>query len=444
VSVLLAGLALAVTAAALAADQPGTVLWTAIYHGSGHRFDIAYSTAVSPDGTRVYVTGKTEGTTTGDDYATLAYDAATGARVWAVRYNGPGNGIDQAYALALSPDGSRVFVTGTSAGADGTGDWATVAYEAATGSRLWVRRYRGAVRGYDAANGLAVSPDGAHVYVTGRSVDARGDEEATTIAYDTPNGDPDWVRHYDAWAGADWGADVAVTGDGSRVFVVGSGGGRNSLDVLTLAYSSTGDRLWARRFGGADSFADYGVGLAVAPDGAHVYVLGQVTEALGELAYRTVAYDVDGRMEWSRRLGRPGTAAGAYGIAVSPDGTSVYVTGDVPGTGGLDYGTVAYAAAGGTVRWFARYDSPAHGADSAYAVQSSPDGSRLYVTGNTATVAYGADGRQLWAQPFPSASAAPYSESGLALSPDGSRVFVCGWYFESGAVTDYYTVAYAS
>src|SRR5438128_7665694 len=50
------------------------------------------------------------------DYVTLAYSTSTGAKMWASRYNGPGHDLDLAYSVAVSPDGTQVFVTGESAG----------------------------------------------------------------------------------------------------------------------------------------------------------------------------------------------------------------------------------------------------------------------------------------------------------------------------------------
>ncbi len=62
----------------------------------------------------------------------------------------------------MSPDGSPLLVTGDSAAtSNGPFDYATVAYNTATGARLWVRRYNGPAKGDDEANSVAVSPDGS-------------------------------------------------------------------------------------------------------------------------------------------------------------------------------------------------------------------------------------------------------------------------------------------
>ena len=85
--------------------------------------------AVSPDGTTVFITGVRfrSGSGPDSDYLTVAYRAATGARQWARHYQ---NGrADQAGAVsvAVSPAG-LVFVTGTSQQDNGDGDYATIAY----------------------------------------------------------------------------------------------------------------------------------------------------------------------------------------------------------------------------------------------------------------------------------------------------------------------------
>jgi len=57
----------------------------------------------------------------------VASDASTGAKLWTKRYDGLGHGGGAARAVGVSPDGSKVFVTGSVSGAT-SGDYGTVAY----------------------------------------------------------------------------------------------------------------------------------------------------------------------------------------------------------------------------------------------------------------------------------------------------------------------------
>jgi hypothetical protein len=127
------------------------------------------SVAVAPDGHAVFVI-KPLRSGDGGDFLTSAF-AATGDLVWARRYSGCAKVgcVDIPVALAVSPGGGRVFVTGSSKRKTSGRDYATVAYAAATGSRLWVSRYNGHGRSGDSPAAIAVSPRGGAVFVTGTS-----------------------------------------------------------------------------------------------------------------------------------------------------------------------------------------------------------------------------------------------------------------------------------
>ena len=103
---------------------------------------IAYDVAVSPDGSKVIVTGYTTGEgrdylgnpTVASDYLTVAYDAATGGEIWAGVYGSVPGGSDSAAGVAVDAaegSGVRIFVTGsTSVGGmySPDTDMGTVAY----------------------------------------------------------------------------------------------------------------------------------------------------------------------------------------------------------------------------------------------------------------------------------------------------------------------------
>ena len=85
--------------------------------------------AVSPDGSTVFVTGFSGGPTA--DYVTVAYRAGTGAVIWTKRYKGRGDLVAQPVGVKVSPDSSKVFVTGFSHRSTSGEDYATIAYSAA-------------------------------------------------------------------------------------------------------------------------------------------------------------------------------------------------------------------------------------------------------------------------------------------------------------------------
>jgi WD40 repeat protein len=213
--------------------------WVSYYNGPGNDFDRANSVAVSPDGDRVFVTGESAGGATFDDYATVAYDAGTGAELWDKRYNGTANGIDSASSVEVSPDGARVFVTGNSSGTGTGNDFATVAYDAASGARQWVKRFNGPGNGLDWGRSVTVGADGTRVYVTGNSVESGYSDDYATAAYDAATGAKEWVSRYRGPGAGGVPTSVVVSPDGIMVFVTGwNEGAGTSTDFATIAYAA--------------------------------------------------------------------------------------------------------------------------------------------------------------------------------------------------------------
>ena len=170
-----------------------------------------------------------------------------GAQRWVARYNGPGNDIDGATGLGVSPDGFHVFVTGTSHD-DATGDTeaaATVAYGAATGRQQWASRYDGPLH-YANGRDLAVSPDGTKVYIVGSA--SRGTqrhEDYATVVYNTANGTQQWAALYNGPTSTDdYGTAIAASPNAKTVFVTGLADEEGSppggtQPYATIAYSAS-------------------------------------------------------------------------------------------------------------------------------------------------------------------------------------------------------------
>jgi len=197
----------------------GQQLWVKRYNGPANSWDQANTIAVDGSG-NVYVTGRSDGITTLADYATIKY-STNGKKLWARRCNWPDNGYDEARAIAVDASGN-VYVTGQSWSSVTEYDYATIKYSA-NGQQLWENRYNGPYNGFDGAWAIAVDGSG-NVYITGESNGSGSvDVDYATIKYNA-SGKQVWIDRYTgpkngwdwAWAiAADRWGDVYVTGGSS-------------------------------------------------------------------------------------------------------------------------------------------------------------------------------------------------------------------------------------
>ena len=300
-------------------------------------YDFAGAIAVD-DSDNVYVIGYSIGSGTGLDYATIKY-YPNGDTAWVRRYNGPGNGEDWARAMAVDSSGN-IYVTGRSAGSGTDLDYATIKYEP-NGDTAWVRRYNGPGNQWDVATAIAVDGSG-NVYVTGYSVGNGTSNDFATIKYDS-NGDTAWVRRYN---GPNYQVDnanaIAVDGSGN-VYVTGLSTDMGLASYyVTIKYTSDGDTLWLRRYIGPGNNHDEAQALAMDGSG-NVYVTGYSYGSGFSKDYATIKYDSNGDTAWVARYDGPAIATdSACAIAVDDSG-NVYVTGSSIGAGtSTDCVTIKY------------------------------------------------------------------------------------------------------
>jgi YVTN family beta-propeller protein len=274
--------------------------------------------AVTPDGSRVYVTGSTQ---------IFAIDAATDQVIARIT---PG---DSPYGIAISRDGTRGYAVDLMQRQLWILDLAS--------NRIAETVGLGAPRTPVLRPGVALSPDGSRAWVT---ISQPGGPDSLRIV-DTASARVAQTHGFDFHPGP-----VAVSPDGGRVYVAGchgfcSDGTLHALEVATL-----------RALGEVETASVPG-GLAVAPDGSRAWVTNGTAASVTvvDLASLTAVATVS-------------VPAGALGVATSPDGSRVYVS-------SFDAGKLSVLDA----RTNAVLATSAIG-ESPRAIAVSPDGRRAYVT----------------------------------------------------------------
>ena len=287
----------------------------------------ARSAAVSPNGEQVYVASQFGGA-----IAVFARDPSTGRLTFVETHRNGVDGVDglsDAREVVVSPDGAHVYVASAA-------DSALVAFarDVSTGRLTFVQVQRDGLPGTGPSQGpvgLALGPDGVHVYAAGV-----GDNDVAVFARDAATGMltpievvpiglpsiPLAVLYVHGGPGG-----VRVSPDGAHVYAVG----RSDNAVTAFRRDSATGKLtriasWQDGVDGVERLRA-AFTLALSPDGASVYVTAAADHSVavfardrstGELSFLQVVREgVDG----ARGI------AGTRGVGVSPDAAHVYVTG---------------------------------------------------------------------------------------------------------------------
>ena len=205
------------------ASVPGIYGWGAI--------------AESSDGETVFVAGKSPFDT---HYRTLAYSATDGSRLWITPPRQPA--LSNLVDLVASPSLNDVYMAGTTT--RHRDHFLVVALEAASGLSAWRTVYDNPKGLYDRPAALAVSGDGTQVFVSGVTQERSHHFRSVTVAYDAMTGQRRWSAVFGRQLGWNGSATaIATSPDGNGVYVAGEiATDTRSSDFYTIKYATTDQR----------------------------------------------------------------------------------------------------------------------------------------------------------------------------------------------------------
>lgn len=289
---------------------------------------------------------------------------------------------EKAYAAVRGSDGGYVVVGYSSSNNSGEiprthgyNDGLIIKLDA-NGARQWVKSYGGSES--DEISAIAAAPDGGYI-VAGYTISSDGDvpgprrlEADFWIMKIEANGAIQWSKAYGSSNWEDKANAVVVTSDGGCLVAGHSKGNGDDVsgnhgfasDYWVLKLDASGNKQWARTYGGTD--VDDAYSIIACPDGAFAIagtaasVDGDLTGGERGLDVWVVKIDGSGNILWNKTYGGSGHERG-YSIKNTPDGGFIVAgntssnDGDVTGNHGHYDAWVVKLDANGNKQWAKTY-----------------------------------------------------------------------------------------
>ncbi|MEM7048873.1 MAG: beta-propeller fold lactonase family protein [Acidobacteriota bacterium] len=247
-----------------------------------------------------------------------------------------GAGLRGASAVEVSPDGAQMYTVG------GRGCLHGATRDPSTGSLSFLQVFceiEAEIEGLDEARDIVSSPDGEHLYVAALGLTVFDRDPATGLVALSDR----VVEGQGGATGIAQPRGLAVSGDGAFVYVADYDG--NAVSVFARDSATGGLSFVQALFEGQGGVSGIALAqhVALSPDGTHLYVVAG--GASGSVA--VFARDAGtGTLSFVQAIldGQGGAAglAGALAVDVSPDGDHVYVVATV------DSAVTIFARNGGT------------------------------------------------------------------------------------------------
>lgn len=236
-------------------------------------------------------------------------------------------------------------------------------------------------------------------------------------------------------------ASFVTTGPTGEIFATGIVRNGTFRDILTLAWSASGELLWQRTKGISADSDDVPAGIVVNGEG-RVVVAG-TTKKSGTESVVAFAYDANGSELWSRSHPLPAFRLNqARGLALGPEDRILIAA--AIGNGSIQGTSLMSLASNGDLVWERQWNlDPAYGALSVDPGGVVAVAGRGVGTGNFGflTVAFDPTGSEIWAKTKNGPAGGTDSVTGLITDSNG-RFVVTGAGKTLAAADDFMTVVY--
>ncbi len=287
------------------------------------------------------------------------------------------NGLDGALDIAVSPDGAFLYVTGNIDDAI-----AVFSVNDTTGSLTFIEILKDGVAGVDGldgAYGIEISPDGKFVYACGEYDDAVAvfSRNSATGVLTFIEFQKDGIAGVD---GMDRSCNITMSPDGSHLYITGYD---DDAVAVFNRNSATGALTFVEMekdgVGGVDGL-DGAWGITVSKDGNFVYATGDIDDAIAVFSRNSISGELSFIEVQKDGVGGVDGLNGATGIEFSPNCDFIYATGRDDDA----IATFSRNAATGMLS-FVEYKKDntdgIDGLDLAQYVSVNSDGSYIYVCG---------------------------------------------------------------
>ncbi len=318
--------------------------------------------------------------------------------LWSNMFGGPSSEV--CYSVQQTSDGGYVLGGYTGSFGAGADDFWLVKTDA-NGDSLWSHTFGD--QGDNKCQSVLQTGDGGYVLVGWKGVLHNGNytDDFWLIRTDA-NGDSIWSRTVGGDA-PEYAYSLQQTTDGGYIMGGMTFGGPNTFDMALMRVSSTGDSLWARRYGGLNAERCYSVQQTT--DGGYILAGYTLSFGHGNSDFWAIKTNAAGDSVWSHAYGGEGgeectsvrqTLDGGYVLAGT---TSSFG----PNPGSLNFWLVRIDANGDTL-WTRAYGGD--GTDACESLGLLPDGGFILAgitpRGNFDMwlVRVDADGNMLWNRTF--------------------------------------------